>query len=580
MMSVDSRSPGRLAWICAILLVLVSAGTSFRALPQAKPSDVPSRSVGPFVRSVDVSVTNIDVIVTDSKGNHASGLKKEDFQVVEDGLEQVVTNFYAVEEGVVKILGDEEIPPPPTPVPGAVVAPAVAAPKTRIVIFVDNLNLQPFNRNRILRNVEAFCREQIKGDVEAMIVTWNRSLKIRRKFTNDGRDLADVLKQIEEESALRTTALSERRDVIQYIDGSSSADQAVSRVRQYANSLKNDLDFTVEALKTSINQLSGVEGRKILLHVSEGLPQSPAAELWNYIQDKYRGTIVSSNMFEFDKTSGFLGVIQAANAAGVTIYPVDASGLEVDSRVTAESRSTQQQLDTFTDRNNLQSMLHLMAEETGGKAILNRNDITIPLEQIRKDYTSYYSLGYRSTRSGADRPHKVDVKVRKKGLVARARRSYMEKSPETKVTEAVISALYFPRDDNPLAAGLEIGKATPTDDFNFKVPIEIRVPYSRLAMLPEGAKVRGRVVFYFIVVDSLEKKSDLTTQTQIIEVDAKAFPQLAKKDFIYTVTLIMIPGNQRLSLAIRDEITNTTSYLQKSVFVSAFSGQDTPPSKK
>jgi VWFA-related protein len=578
MMSALSRLSRPLVRVFAFALVLASASLAPRALPQAK-EETPSRSLGPVVAHEPVTVTNIDVIVTDSKGNHASGLKKEAFKVIEDGVEQAVTNFYAVEEGVVRIVGDEEVPPPPTPVPGVPVVPAVPAPKTRIVIFVDNLDLQPFNRNRILRNVEQFCRDQVKGDVEAMIVTWNRSLKVRRKFTNDGRDLADVLKQIEGESALRTTTLSDRRDVIQAIDDSTTADQAVGRVRQYANALKNDLDFTVEALKTSVTQLSGVEGRKILLHVSEGLPQSPGAELWNYIQDKFSGTIVSSNMYDFDKTSGFLGVVQAANAAGVTIYAVDAAGLEVDSSVTAEARTTGQKLDTFTDRNNMQSMLQLMAEETGGKAILNRNDITIPLQEIRKDYTSYYSLGYRSTRSGVDRPHKVEVKMKQKGLIARARRSYLEKSVETKVTEAVVSALYFPRDDNPLGAGLEIEKPTPREDGNFAVPMTIRVPYSRLAMLPEGAKVRGRVVFYFIVVDSLEKKSDLTNRTQIIDIDAKVFPQLARKDFVYTVTLIMIPGNQRLSLAVRDDVTNTTSYLQKNIFVSAFAGQDSPPRK-
>ena len=153
---------------------------------------------------------------------------------------------------------------------------------------MDNLHLSPFNRNRVLRNVEAFVRENVKDNVEGMIVAWNRSLKIRRKFTNDGRDLSDVLKQIEDESALGQQILSERRDVIQAIDDSTTADQAAGRVRTYCQSLDNDLTFTIDAMKTTINQLAGVEGRKILIHVSDGLPQSPGAELWKYISDKYR----------------------------------------------------------------------------------------------------------------------------------------------------------------------------------------------------------------------------------------------------------------------------------------------------
>jgi VWFA-related protein len=449
-----------------------------------------------------------------------------------------------------------------------------------VVIFIDNLHLAPFNRNRVLRNVEAFVRDNIKDNVEGMIVVWNRSLKIRRKFTNDGRDLSDVLKQIEEESALGQQVLSDRRDVIQAIDDSTSADQASGRVRSYCQSLDNDLTFTIDAMKTTINQLAGVEGRKIVLHVSDGLPQSPGAELWKYISDKYRdATMHSTSMFEFDRTSKYLGVVQAANASGVSLYTIDASGLSVDSSVSAESRTQSQRIDTFLERNNLQSMLSLMAEETGGEAILNKNDVLSALKNIEKDYTSYYSIGYRSVRSGLDRPHKVEVKLKKKGFAVRARRSYLEKGVETKVREAVTSALFFPRDDNPLAVGLEVGKAVPADRQNFAVPVIIRIPYARLAMLPEGSKMRGRVVFYFVVIDSAGKQSELTTQPVPIELDAGKFDALARKDFIYDVKLIMIPGGQKLSIAVRDDITNSTSYLQKAVFISAFSGEERAPKK-
>jgi VWFA-related protein len=458
--------------------------------------------------------------------------------------------------------------------------PVASAPKTRIVIFIDNLHLSPFNRNRVLRSVETFVRDGVKDNVEGMIVVWNRTLKIRRKFTNDGRDLSDVLKQIEDESTLGQEILSDRRGVIQAIDDSTTADQAAGRVRSYCLQLDNDLTFTIDAMKKTIDQLAGVDGRKILIHVSDGLPQSPGAELWQYISDKYRDSATrSTSLFEFDRTTKYLGIVQAANASGVAVYTIDASGLSVDSNVSAENRTTGQRIDVFLERNNLQSMLSLMAEETGGEAIINKNDVLVALKSIEKDYTSYYSIGYRSVRSGLDRPHKVEVKLKKKGFTVRARRSYLEKGIETKVREAVTSALFFPRDDNPLAVGLEVGKPVPADRENFAVPVIIRIPYARLAMLPEGTKVRGRVVFYFVVIDSAGKESDLTTQPVPIELDAKKFEALVRKDFIYDVKLIMIPGGQKLSIAVRDDITNATSYLQKSVFISAFAGEETTPRK-
>ena len=563
------------------LLILVSGTlTASRAQAQASP---PDRPAGPYVaRGEVVSVTNLDVVVTDGKGNRITGLKKEDFIVIEDNLEQLITNFSPIEQGKM-LLPAEEAPAAAAPAqPGAAPAPlpVASAPKTRIVLFIDNLHLAPFSRNRVLRNVETFVRDSVKDHIEGMIVVWNRSLKIRRKFTNDGRDLSDVLKQIEEESALGQEISSERREIVQAIDDSTTADQAAGRVRSYCQALDNDLTFTIDAMKTTMNQLAGVDGRKILIHVSDGLPQSPGAELWQYISDKYRdATMHSTSLFEFDRTTKYLSVVQAANASGVSVYTIDASGLSVDSNVSAENRTTGQRIDVFLERNNLQSMLSLMAEETGGVAILNKNDVLVALKNIEKDYTSYYSIGYRSIRSGLDRPHKVEVKVKKKGFTVRARRSYLEKGVETKVREAVTSALFFPRDDNPLAVGLEVGKPVPADRENFAVPVTLRIPYARLAMLPEGTKVRGRVVFYFVVIDSAGQQSELTTQPVPIDLDAKKFEALSRKDFVYDVKLIMIPGGQKLSIAVRDDITNSTSYLQKSVFISAFAGEESTPRK-
>ncbi len=448
-----------------VLTVLAAVIGGWAAAPRLAAQEKPGAGSAPFIAREGVSVTNLDVVVTDGKGNRVTGLKKEDFFIVEDGVELPVSNFTAIEQGRF-LLPPEETAAPAAPAPAPAPAPAAAplpGPKTRIVIFIDNLHITPFDRNRVLRNVETFVRDAIKGDVEGMIVTFNRTLKVRRKFTNDGRDLSDILKQIEEESALGTQIDSERRDVIKAIDDSTTADQAVGRVRGYVQSLENDLKFTFDAMKTTINQLSGVEGRKIMVHVSGGLPQSPGLELWSYVQARYpNSTSYSMGQFEFDKTTSYLGIIQAANAAGVSMYAIDAGGLTVDSNVTAENRTTSQRIDTFLEKNNLQNMLILMAEETGGRAIINRNDVGLALKDMEKDYTSYYSLGYRSVRSGLDRPHKVDVKLKaKKGLTVLARRSYVEKGFDTKVREGVTSALFFSRDENPLGAALDGGRPRP-----------------------------------------------------------------------------------------------------------------------
>ena len=567
------------------MLVTLFAASAALPADAAPPAPTPR----PLVRNVDVTVTNIDVVVTDSKGRRVRGLTRDLFEVYEDGQLQPLTNFYAVDGGKVVFFGDEAVPsaaPAPTPAPEApaTAAPAVPepeaeplpAPRTRIVIFIDNMSLQPFNRNRVLRNVQEWVRENVKDNVEAMVVTWDRSLKVRRKFTNDGREISDVLKQQEDLSTLGQTRWSERRDVIQRIDEAQSESEAFLYVRQYALSYKNDVDFMVEALKKTIDQLAGVEGKKILLHVSEGLPQSPGAELWKYVQDKFRTQAGGLYQFEFDKTASYVGIVRAANAAGVTMYMADASGLTVDSSVSAEARTTAARIDNFVERTNLQSMVQLLAQETGGKAFLNRNNITPDLEAMKEDYSSYYSVGYRSLRSVGERARKVEVRMKRKGLVARARRSFVEKRLETRISEAVTSALFYARDENPLAVGVEVGTPAPADERNYLVPIRIRVPYSRITLLPEGATSRGRVVLYFIVVDAEGKQSDLANQVVPVEVPTKDVGDLARRDFVYDVRLLMLPGGQRLSLAVRDEPTNTVSYVQQSIFVSALTPQSGP----
>ncbi len=104
------------------------------------------------MESVDVSVTSVEVVITDSKGNSVPGLTAADFEVRQDGIAQKITNFYAVtggklllEDGTAIDLGAKE---QATDVPEDV--------KAKYVFYVDNLNIQPMNRNRMFRRLKEF----------------------------------------------------------------------------------------------------------------------------------------------------------------------------------------------------------------------------------------------------------------------------------------------------------------------------------------------------------------------------------------------------------------------------------------
>ncbi|HEX5134335.1 MAG TPA: VWA domain-containing protein, partial [Thermoanaerobaculia bacterium] len=427
----------------------------------ASPSD--SSHLPPISERVEVSVTNVDVIVTDSKGNRVPGLTREDFEVIQDGVPQAITNFYAVAGGKL-LLEDGKTVPLDSPAAEAEVPREL---KTRYIVYIDNLNIQPQNRNRMFKRLKEFISANVGPHAEAMVVTYNRSLKVKRRFTSEKGDVLNAIEQTEMETGGGTTLAGERRDAISRINDAQSEDQAIRIARSYSQSLRNDLEFTVDAFKTSLNALAGVEGRKIFIYVSEGLPSSAGAELFDTIQKKFPGGHGTLETLDFDMNTRYASLVQAANANGVTIWALDASGLAADELVSAENRYMDSRPSSLLMRQNTQAPLLMLAEQTGGMAAVNTNDWKESLDELSKDFSNFYSLGYRTTRAASDRPHAVEVKVKRKGVRVRSRKGLLEKSTETRTAEAVVASLFYPRDENPLGVSVTLGEARPYDSENF-----------------------------------------------------------------------------------------------------------------
>jgi VWFA-related protein len=130
-----------------------------------------------FEETIEVSVVNLEVFVTGKNGEPIPDLRREDFQVLEDGKPVEITNFLA-ETG---------------PVPAAAVAAAGGAetiprsPDQRLslVIFVDDTNMEPQNRNRILGRVSEFLGSNLDPDDQVMLVRFDNDLKVLQPFTVD-----------------------------------------------------------------------------------------------------------------------------------------------------------------------------------------------------------------------------------------------------------------------------------------------------------------------------------------------------------------------------------------------------------
>ena len=173
--------------------VLIAALTAGPLLAQQK---TPTGEMPKLVENIDIRVIGVDVVVTDRKGNAVTGLTKDDFRIFENGQEKPISNFYEIDGKVAKPAVAA------VPVPGAPTAPAPPKEeigellKRRIILYIDNLSLAPFNRNRVFKQMKEFVKDVMRPGDEAMLATYNRSLKVRVPFTRDPVQIQQMLDSI------------------------------------------------------------------------------------------------------------------------------------------------------------------------------------------------------------------------------------------------------------------------------------------------------------------------------------------------------------------------------------------------
>jgi VWFA-related protein len=542
-----------------------------------------SESLPPISRSVEVSITNLDVVVTDAKGRPVTDLGPLDFVVTQEGLPQVITNFSFVR--------NTSPPPAPAaetassaPAPVRSPMPALASPAgAHLVVFLDLLHMTAPNRNRAVSSLGEFLPRTVGPRVEVQIVTWDRSLRARGSFTNDGPLLASVFEALKEEVVLGDVPIQERSRLFGTIDSALNADprfraalvdQAISIVRSWCDNQAHDLDATLDAARSTASTLAGVEGRKILIVVTEKLTPAPGRELWDYFQqglDRKRIATSNANLNnftwkDFDRSPSFKRLADAANGAGVSLFMVEASGLTGDTTFSAEFGGTGGTVNEGLATLDAESALHLLAEQTGGVAIVGRNNLALALESLEPAWTAYYSLGFESSTSKPGIARPIRVTVKRPGVSVLTRRSIVERTEEQKIADAVLSGVHFPKTFNPLHATLRVGTPSKSGKL-WLVPLEFKIPFDRITLVPQSGRARGRILFTSAAATSDGRVSNVSSERIPVDVPEKDLATLAGKSFAYTATLKVRPGPQILSLALTDEVSRLTSYVQPHVLI-------------
>ncbi len=557
----------------AMLLAATMALSSPLAAQQMQEGE--QTQAPPLLETVDVQVINIDAVVTDRRGNPVTGLTIDDFELYENGRPQKITNFYEVNETSIRRV--EQGPGQEKPVESIEEnAPAGRPPylQRRLIFFVDNLSLHPFNRNRVFKAFQEFIDETMQEGDEAMIATWNRSMKIRVPFTSDRQYLKDEFDAMAGESGFGTHYQSEKQQIQQRIRDASSVQQAVVEARQFALSVEHDLRQTVRAVNGLLEQLAGVEGKKALVMTSEGFFIQPGREMFYFVdairnQQTNWGQSTGGILLEgmgFNSANLIRSIAQTANANDITLYTLHAGGLMGMEAASAENREPMPLNVQQAALSNSTEALQLMADMTGGIATVGTNNFSGAMDKIEQDLNSYYSLGYRSGTQRVDRQRTIEVKPKNRDYRVRSKRTFVEKSIGTEMTDKVIAKLFFDSQENDLGIVLTTGMPTQVEEDIFLVPLSIHIPIKNLTLLPQGtAQNRGGFSLWLVAADEQNDMSDVTTQAHTISLTDEQLAALEGRHYIYDVELRMRRGRNTISVGVIDDISKVKGFRSQSV---------------
>lgn len=486
----------------------------------------------------------VDVFVRDRSGKEITGLTKEDFTVLEDGKPQQIAIFEF------QRLDASGPPPAPARLPRSVARPqtiAVAAPgkiqyqdRRLLVLFFDHSSMPPADQVRAHEAALKFLREHMQPADLVALMSFSTQLKVEQDFTDDRELLEQVIRsfRIGESSELAAEAAT---------DQESGEDTGAAFTADESEFNLFNTDRKLGALETAARMLAALPEKKALVYFSSGVARTGV-----------------------ENDSQLRSTINSAVRANVSFYPVDARGLIATiaggDASQASPRGTgifsgQAQRSQMARLQNQQETLVSLAEDTGGKAFLDSNDLSLGIRQAQNDLRSYYILGYYSTNPAQDgRFRRVQVRLNRP-LQARLdyRSGYFAPKDFTRFTEfdkeqqlQEALALGDPITDLPLA--LEINYFRLARERYF-VPVSVKIPGSEIALARRGSTESTELDFIGQVRDSKGRVAATVRDGIRARLHAENAAQRARRNFHYDTGFTLPPGDYRLKFLARENQT-------------------------
>jgi VWFA-related protein len=426
----------------------------------------------PIFRS-GVEYVSVDVVVTDKNDKPVTDLTKDEFIIKERDRPQTIRDFQYVSKPVAHRVIDVKAPPAPEPDVATNVPPS---PSSRLFALV--IDDQHILESEIVP-MKALILDFIKAlspDDEVAVVFVGRS-DLSQNFTSNTARLVATVDRVKASLGFGVDALG----VTSRAGGVSGG--ALGAARSAAFVLKN--------VATSL--AGSGHARRAIVYVSGGSPLDPNA-------DPRSGEYLAYKTFKDDLDDAFA----QAKRSDVPIYTLDPRGLATPGgAVRGPIVSSAQEAEARRRIKIQQDYLATVAVNTGGRAFINRSDMTKAVDEIVNENGNYYILGFSPDPVVHDgKFHSIDVKVTRPGLIVRPRAGYVAASATAATTDA------RPTLDKAISAGVNVSG------------LSVRAFAAPLASTDKGVNTVVTLELTYPAPVGGSSRVDDTLQTSVVALDS------------------------------------------------------------
>jgi len=579
-----------------------SAESSNPAQSSTAQAAVPSSPENPAaVLKVKTRLVVVDVVALDHKGAPVTDLKPEDFTVREENVDQKIRVFN-FKQGAGKQGQPATITPAALSPNRITNMPRFRTDSTLNVLLLDGINVTAVNQKYAHAEMLKFL-EKLPAGQPIAVYAMGSKLRMLQDFTTDPTALKETIKKARElpqgVRAESSNALDIPPSMLEQMpDGVL---QSVLRFGQdqAINQLDQRISLTLEQLGALARNLSGYPGRKNLIWISESfpaffVPANPTVGAMSNPGSDPVQPFIKSNQSQIDHTADLLSNAQIA------VYPIDAAA--INNRDSYSSLSNTDSNGQYLGRSALgmgkvgvgsqqaneidqaaetsmdaHSTMNSVADQTGGKAFYNTNNIDKAIRDSLEDGSTYYTLGYYPENKVWDgRFRRIVVKINRPGVKLHYRQGFFAVDPKD----------YLKKDPRILALDLN----TALDINN---PIATGLPFQAVVIPPSaqnGNKVQinfgidPHAITFNLKDDGLQHAAVdcgvgvFNSKGQPVRVQGNAFNAALKSEQYQKVMQMIFPCNQSVDLPPGDYLLRLAVRDNDSGLIGTANGHATVPS--